>query len=230
MIWLYRQLPYLGVVYYFFWNMKKLLLLALALFSFGFVFSQEIPLSTIDTTTLQSPFFLVITETEKIKYELKKCVWFQKLNWKLSWTPEELTNVVIWQSNHIYTSWSYLYSSTVSDDYKCWYEIINIEIIQQVIQEQVAVKKTVVSSIPKDVETVVEEQQEETLFWNETDPRIAMFNTVRTKYIKENWSKKAMEMAKKFVTAYLVMQGKLLSNEEIWKVIYKVFTDYIASN
>lgn len=262
-------------------------------------FSQEIPLSTIDTSTLQSPFFIVTNETEKVKYELKACNTYKK-TWSITnWTPSDLVYSIITKSYMVYIEDNMLNSSTEYYDYKCSYDTFFIEKVpvykeiridefivlspttvvfnssssedktivvfsntciqetpwSKVYQFNVSLedwrikedsvifisytqnRKTncVVSSVSDYIEPVQETVDEQTMTWtNEevaeeiVDPRIVLFNSVWDKYIKENWTKKAMEIAKEFIPMYVKKQGKLWSNEEVGKEIYIIFSEFLV--
>ena len=86
-------------------------------------------------------------------------------------------------------------------------------------------------SITDYVAPVIEEVNEETLQTEKSiDPKLEKFNIVRTRYLKEQWTKKSIDIAKVFVSSYVMNQGKLWENEDIAKEIYKIFSDFILNN
>jgi hypothetical protein len=54
------------------------------------------------------------------------------------------------------------------------------------------------------------------------------FTDTWNKYLKEQWSKKSMDIAKEFIFFYLKKKWTLGENEEVWKEIYKVFSDFVV--
>lgn len=107
--------------------MKKITFIFALLWFVGFSFSQEIPLSWVETNSVVSPFFLVNDGVEINKYEIKTCKKYDKA-WKQQlWIPVNLVDWIVKKSEMLYVSWSILYSSTKYDDYQCTFSAYFVE-------------------------------------------------------------------------------------------------------